>query len=144
MSRLNRRRRVLGFVLNLLVAGLMIGVGTPKFLGLAPPDRVESMGLTESIRLVGAGEIVTAILLLIPRTLSLGILLTSSFWGGAICVHMTHGQSYLLQSALLVLSWVGAYLRNPAVLGSFWESQGRTETSHVGHRAAESPLALER
>jgi hypothetical protein len=133
---------VLGFVLNLIVAGLMIGVGTPKFLGLAPPDRVESLGLTESIRLVGAGEIVTGILLLIPRTLSLGILLTSSFWGGAICVHMTHGQSYLLQSALLLLSWFGADLRNPAVFGSFWGCPERTETRDVGHRVADSPAPV--
>jgi hypothetical protein len=139
MSPLNRRKRVLGFVLNLLIGGVMIVAGMPKFLGLAPPDHVEHMGLAESIRLVGAGEIVTGILLLIPRTLSLGILLTSAFWGGAICVHMTHGQSYLLQSALLVLSWVGAYLRNPAVLGSFRGSQERTETSHIGHRVADSP-----
>jgi hypothetical protein len=139
MSGLAKRKRVLGFVLNLFISGLMIVAGTPKLLGLAPPDHVERMGLTESIRLVGAGEIVTGVLLLIPRTLSPGILLTSSFWGGAICVHMTHGQSYLLQSALLVLSWVGAYLRNPAVLGSFWERQQRTETSNMGHGMAGSP-----
>jgi hypothetical protein len=130
---------MLGFVLNLLIGGLMIVAGAPKFLGLAPPDHVERMGLTESIRLVGAGEIVTGVLLLIPRTLSLGILLTSSFWGGAICVHMTHGQYYVLQSALLVLSWVGAYLRNPAVLGSFWGRQERTETRNLGNSVAGSP-----
>ena len=139
MSSLNRRKRVLGFVINLLIGGIMIVAGAPKLVGLAPPDYVEKMGLTESIRLVGAGEIVTGVLLLIPRTLSPGILLTSSFWGGAICVHMTHGQSYLLQSALLVLSWVGAYLRNPAVLGSFWEHQEPTETSNLEHGMAGSP-----
>jgi hypothetical protein len=139
MRRLNGRKRVLGFVLNLLIGGLKIVAGTPKLLGLAPSDHVEQMGLTESIRLVGAGEIVTGVLLVIPRTLSLGILLTGSFWGGAICVHMTHGQSYLLQSALLVLSWVGAYLRNPAVLGSFWGRQERTDTSNIWHRIAGSP-----
>jgi hypothetical protein len=130
---------MLGFVLHLLIGGLMIVAGAPKLLGLAPPDHVERMGLTQSIRLVGAGEIVTGILLLIPRTLSLGILLTSAFWGGAICIHMTHTQSYGLQSALLVLSWVGAYLRNPAVLDSFWARQPRTETTNRGHGVAGSP-----
>jgi hypothetical protein len=139
MSNWNGRKRLLGFVLNLLIGGLMIAAGVPKLLGLAPPEHVATMGLTESIRLVGAGEIVTGILLLIPRTLSLGVLLTSSFWGGAICVHMTHGQSYLLQSLLLVLSWVGAYLRNPAVLGSFWEHQETTQTSNLEHGMASSP-----
>jgi hypothetical protein len=117
----------------------MIVAGAPKLLGLAPTEHVERLGLTDSIRIVGAGEIITGTLLLIPRTLSLGILLTSAFWGGAICVHMTHGQSYLLQSALLVLSWVGAYLRNPMVLGSFWGRQERTATSTLGHGVAGSP-----
>ena len=141
MSSLNRRKRIVGFVLHVLIGGLMIAVGLPKLLGFAPPEHVERMGLTESIRLVGAGEIITGVLLLIPRSLSLGILLTSSFWGGAICVHMTHGESYLLQSALLVVSWVGAYLRNPAVLGSFWGCQMRKELSSMEHSAAESSVA---
>jgi hypothetical protein len=117
----------------------MIVAGAPKLLGLAPTDHVEKMGLTQSIRLVGAGEIVTGALLLIPRTMSLGILLTSSFWGGAICIHMSHGQSYALQSALLVLSWVGAYLRNPAVLGSFWGRPATAETSNLGQGVVGSP-----
>jgi hypothetical protein len=32
---------------------------------------------------------------------------------------MAQGEPYLLQAVLLVLSWAGAYLRNPATLGSF-------------------------
>ena len=141
MSSLNRRKRIVGFVLHVLIGGLMIAVGLPKLLGFAPPEHVERMGLTESIRLVGAGEIITGVLLLIPRSLSLGILLTSSFWGGAICVHMTHGESYLLQSALLVVSWVGAYLRNPAVLGSFWGCRKQKELSSIKYGVAESSAA---
>jgi hypothetical protein len=69
--------------------------------------------------LIGSGALLTALLLLIPRTSSLGVLLTSSFWGGAICIHMAHGEPYLFQAVLLVLSWAGAYLRNPATLSSF-------------------------
>jgi hypothetical protein len=138
MSSLNRQKRVVGFVLHVLIGGMMIVAGLPKLLGFAPPEHVERMGLTESIRLVGTGEIITGILLLIPRTLSLGILLTSAFWGGAICVHMTHGESYLLPSALLLVSWVGAYLRNPAVLRSFWGCQMRNEPSRMEHGVAGS------
>jgi hypothetical protein len=137
----NRRKRVMGFVLTSLIGGLMIVAGAPKLLGLAPSDHVEHMGLTGSIRLVGAGEIVTGILLLIPRTLSLGILLTSAFWGGAICVHMTHGQSYVLQSAILAISWVGATLRNPAVLGSFWALPESTETTDTAQGVADLSAA---
>ena len=89
------------------------------------------------MRLIGAGALLTAILLLIPRTASLGILLTSSFWGGAICIHMAHGEPYLFQAVVLVLSWVGAYLRNPATFSSF---SGR---SAIGQEAAaESEAAI--
>lgn len=139
MTSLNRRKRVVGLVLHVLIGGSMIVAGSPKLVGLAPQEHVERMGLTESIRLVGAGEITTGILLLIPRTLSLGILLTSAFWGGAICVHMTHGESYLIQSALLVASWIGAYLRNPVVLASFWKCQRRNEMSSIEQGGAGAP-----
>jgi hypothetical protein len=136
MSNWDSRKRVVGLVLHALIGGLMIAVGTPKLLGLAPPEQVERLGLTDSIRLIGAGEIIAGILLLIPRTLSLGILLTSAFWGGAICLHMSRGESYLLQSALLVASWVGAYLRYPAVLGDLWKNQNRSEPSGVANGVA--------
>jgi hypothetical protein len=83
-------------------------------------------GLGEQARLIGAGAILTALLLLIPRTSSLGILLASSFWGGAICIHIAHGETFFVQTVLLVLSWAGAYLHNPATLSSFSGPQGLT------------------
>jgi hypothetical protein len=46
--------------------------------------------------------------------------------GGAICIHMAHGEPYLFQALMLVLSWAGAYLRNPATLSSFSGPPGMT------------------
>jgi hypothetical protein len=110
---------IAGLVLHALIGGLLIVTGSEKILGLVPPEALAKYGLGEEVRLIGAGAVLTALLLLIPRTSSLGVLLTSSFWGGAICTHMAHGEPYLFQAVLLVLSWVGAYLRNPATLSSF-------------------------
>jgi hypothetical protein len=111
--------QVAGLALHVLIGGLMIFAGSGKVLGFFPPDAVAKYGLGEQILLIGAGELITALLLLIPRTSSLGVLLASAFWGGAICIHMAHGEPYAFQSALLVLTWVGAYLRNPATFSSF-------------------------
>jgi hypothetical protein len=111
--------KLIGVVLHLLIGGLLILTGAQKILGLVPPEALAIYGLGEQVRLIGAGAILTALLLVIPRTSSLGILLTSSFWGGAICIHMAHGEPYLFQAVVLVLSWAGAYLRNPATLSSF-------------------------
>jgi hypothetical protein len=112
--------KIAGLVLHLLIGGLLIFTGAQKVLGSAPPEALVKFGLGEQVRLIGAGAILCALLLLIPRTSSLGILLTSSFWGGAICMHMAHGEPYLFQVVMLVLSWAGAYLRNPATLSSFF------------------------
>ena len=108
-----------GLVLHILIGGLLIFTGSQKVLGSVPPEALVGYGLGEQARLIGAGALLTALLLLIPRTSSLGVLLTSAFWGGAICTHMAHGEPYLFQAVMLVLSWAGAYLRNPATLSSF-------------------------
>ena len=111
--------KIAGLVLHLLIGGLLIVTGSQKVLGSAPPEALVKLGLGEQARLIGAGAILTALLLLIPRTSSLGLLLASAFWGGAICIHMAHGEPYIFQATVLVLSWTGAYLRNPATLSSF-------------------------
>jgi hypothetical protein len=128
--------KIAGLVLHILIGGLMIFTGSQKVLGLVPPEALAKYGLGEQVRSIGAGAVLTALLLLIPRTSSLGILLTSSFWGGAICIHMAHGEPYLFQAVMLFLSWAGAYLRNPATLISFSGPPGMTREV-----AAESELA---
>jgi hypothetical protein len=117
--------KIAGLVLHTLIGGLMMVTGWEKVLGLVPPEALGKYGLAEQVRLIGAGAVLTALLLLIPRTSSLGLLLTSSFWGGAICIHMAHGEPYLFQAVLLVLLWAGGYLRNPATLSSFSSPAGR-------------------
>jgi hypothetical protein len=112
-------KTITGLVLHGLIAGIMILAGSAKVLGLFPPDAVAKLGLTGWITVIGAGELTTAVLLLVPRTSSLGVLLASSFWGGAICLHMSKGEPFVLQSALLLLTWVGAYLRVPGVFDGF-------------------------
>jgi hypothetical protein len=126
-----------GLVVHLLIGGLLIFTGSQKVLGSVPPEALVKYGLAELARLIGAGAILTALLLLTPRTSSLGILLTSAFWGGAICTHMAHGEPYFAQAALLALSWAGAFLRNPATLGSISGSPGM-----VREAAAESEPAV--
>ena len=112
-------KTIAGWVLHGLVGGAMLLAGSAKVLGLFPPEQVEKLGLSVPIQLIGAGELVSAILLLVPRTASLGVLLTSGFWGGAICLHMSKGEPFVLQSVFLLLTWVGAFLRVPGAFASF-------------------------
>jgi hypothetical protein len=122
MNRIDTVRRVAGFLLHLAVCGLMIMAGTGKLFGFAPPEVVDNLnqhGLGGQIKLIATGELLSALLLLVPWTESLGLLLTSGFWGGVICYHMSHGESYAQGGVLLLLTWVGAWLRYPETLVSF-------------------------
>ena len=112
-------KTIAGWVLHGLIGGIMILAGSAKVFGLFPPDQVAKMGLSLPVAVIGAGELASAVLLLIPRTSSLGLLLSSAFWGGAICLHMSKGEPFVLQSVLLLLTWVGAYLRVPETFASF-------------------------
>jgi hypothetical protein len=115
----NRWLKVTGYVVNALIAALMIFAGSGKAFGFAPPDIVEKLravGLGDRIQLIGFGEMTAAVLLLIPFTSPLGVLLTSGFWGGVICIHMSHQEDILFPSALLALTWLGGYLRGSVPL----------------------------
>jgi hypothetical protein len=115
-------KTIAGWVLHILIGGVMLLAGSAKLLGLFLPEQVAKMGLGVPIQVIGAGEVLSALLLLIPRTTSLGVLLTSAFWGGAICLHMSKGEPFVLQSVFLLLTWVGAYCRAPVMFGSFFAS----------------------
>jgi hypothetical protein len=123
-------KTITGWTLHGLIGGIMLLAGSAKVLGLFPPDQVEKLGLSLPIRVIGAGELITALLLLIPRTASLGVLLASGFWGGAICLHISKGEPFVLQSVFLLVTWVGAYVRVPGTFASF-----------AGTSPAERPIA---
>jgi hypothetical protein len=112
-------QKITGWVLHGLIAGIMILAGSAKVFGLFPPEEVAKLGLSLPIQVIGVGELACAILLLVPRTSSLGLLLTSAFWGGAICLHMSKAELFVIPSAFLLVTWVGGYLRVPGAFGSF-------------------------
>lgn len=113
-----------GAILHWLIGAAMILSGVMKLVGPAPDEKtlelLKSSGLLEDMQLIAVGEIITAVLLILPWTSSLGVLLTSGFWGGAILFHLgPEGGSYLVQSVFLLLTWLGAFLRLPAMFSSF-------------------------
>jgi uncharacterized membrane protein YphA (DoxX/SURF4 family) len=119
MNPRNKWLKWVGFVLNALVAALMLFAGSGKVFGSMPPEfaeKIRSYGLDGRIHLIGAGEMIAALLLVIPWTSPLGTLLTSGFWGGAICLHMSHHEDILLPSIFLAVTWLGAYLRGSVPL----------------------------
>ncbi len=71
---------------------------------------------------IGVLEIAGAALYVFPKTASLGVLVLSSYFGGAIVAHMSHGELYVVPAILLGLVWIAQYLRRPEMLASLFDS----------------------
>src|SRR5258708_19610135 len=100
---MSRARQIAGWVLTVLLTALFVASATMKLMKTAQVvEMFEKWGLGNEVLLIGVGELTSAILFLIPRTHSLGVLLLSAYMGGAIVTHIHHGESYVAQSIFLV------------------------------------------
>jgi len=121
----SKTRKIASWILVLLLTAVFAMSAAGKLSGQEPmKSHFEEWGLSHMTTVIAVGEIVSALLFLIPRTSSVGTLLLSSHMGGAICIHMAHGELYVIQSIILVLVWVTQYLRYPELLVSFQRRPG--------------------
>ena len=102
--------KIVAWVIAGLLTALYLFSAYGKLSNLA---QMEAMKLGDWGLIIAIGEIVSALLFLIPKTNKYGTLLLSSYMGGAIIIHMTGGTSILIPSIVLVLVWVVAFLRDP-------------------------------
>ena len=126
-----KSQKITGWVLVSLVSAALAFAGAGKLFGFAPTEVVEALtkaGIHDRMPLIGAGALVTSLLLFFPRTASLGVLLASSYWGGAILFHFVAGDSFVPPAVLLVMTWAGTALRGPWLLGSFCCGTACTKT----------------
>ncbi len=113
----NRMVAWTGTGLHILIGALMVFSGIMKLV--MTPDMIPEdvcQGVRDHIKIIGIGEIISALLLLPAELLPIGMLLCSSFWGGAIMAHMSKSEPYVAQSVLLILTWLGGALRRPDLL----------------------------
>ena len=114
-----RWHRTAGNLLIVLAGLALIGSASAKFAQVPQVvAELNGFGFQGKLMVLATGEALSALLLLVPLTRSLGLLLVSGLLGGAIATHMQHGQSYVGPAVLLLLVWLGAWLSHPEVLWS--------------------------
>jgi hypothetical protein len=115
-----KARSITGTTLIVLGGVLLIGSAGAKLAHVPQVvAQMNSVGFSgEKITIIAILELVSALLFLIPATRSAGLLLVSSFLGGAIATHLQHGQPILPPSIMLILLWAGSWLRHPVILWS--------------------------
>jgi hypothetical protein len=121
-------RRRGGTALIGLVGLILAASSITKLVGVpAVVQQFEAFGFGGKIVLLGILEATTAVLFLLPRTRSLGLLMISAFLGGAIATHLQHGLVPFPPAIVLALAWAGVWLRHPVVFWSFDRARGTLE-----------------
>ena len=110
-TEISKTKKIAAWVIAGLLTALYLFSASGKLF--LHPEQMEQMHLANWRVIIALGEIVSALLFLFPKTNKFGTLLLSSYMGGAIIIHMTGGMSIMLPSVVLILVWVGCYLRNP-------------------------------
>ncbi|MFK0165338.1 DoxX family protein [Rhizobium sp. NPDC090279] len=111
----------LGWVLSaIVILALAADAAVDLFAPSLISAQMEETGFPASLATaVGLIILVCVVLYAIPRTAVLGAILTTGFFGGAICAHFRLGEigspPQLISLLLGVVAWGGLYLRDERV-----------------------------
>lgn len=99
----------ISILLGLFLAGFS---GLGKLMGGEDVVAMFTKGGIDDWRtIIGIGEIVSAILFVVPATQRFGTWLLSAYFGGAIMYHMTIGESIMVPAAFLIIIWILSIFR---------------------------------
>ncbi|HEV8282787.1 MAG TPA: DoxX family protein [Chitinophagaceae bacterium] len=104
-----------------VIAGLLILVSASMKLASMPQlvEVYSQIGLVEYIKILGVAELLFVIAFLISRTMKLGFLLLTAYFGGAMAVELSHGNIFIFPAIILTLIWIAAFLRDPSIFKPF-------------------------
>ena len=123
---------IVGWVLSGLLGAALVLSAWFKFF--PPEEMVKQMKdspLLGWILIIGIGELVSAILFLVPRTAVPGTLLLSSYFGGAIVAHMMQRESILVPSIFLILTGLPPRSACRNCDSGFWATSQGPRQAHV-------------
>jgi hypothetical protein len=137
---MNTKQRITGNILVVLGGLMLLGSAGVK-LARVPivVSQMAAMGFDgNKLIFIAALEVVSAVIFLIPLTRSAGLLLVSAYLGGAIATHLQHDLPLIQPSFVLLLIWLGAWLRHPGMLWSFGQvTKSARQTANTAIRASE-------
>jgi hypothetical protein len=121
----NNTRKIIKWIPTALIA-LVITSGACMKLAAAPSlvDIYSKIGLLSWLQALGAIELIFLTLFLLPRTMKLGFLLLTGYFGGAMAVELSHGSVFIAPGIILSVTWIAAYLRD----ASIFKSAGKQKT----------------
>lgn len=115
------KKQTVGNILITLLGILLLGSAAAKFAHIPKIEtQMAAMGFGgNKLLFIALLELASAALFLLPLTRSFGLVLVSSYLGGAIATHVQHDLPILVPSILLLVIWLGVWLRHREAFWSF-------------------------
>ena len=117
--------RLAGRITTALVVAFVLFNSIIKLLRLEPVvESFAQLGLPLELAIpIGLVELAAVGLYAVPRTAPLGAVMLTAIMGGAIAIHLRLGSPWLTHTLfgvwLGVLTWLGIWLRDPAIRALF-------------------------
>ena len=96
------------------ITGTLISLSAMFKLTHAAPlvEHYTQLGIVQYMPLLGMMELVLVILFIHPRTVKIGLLLCTAYYGGAMATEFSHGSMMVPPMIVMVLVWASAFVRN--------------------------------
>jgi hypothetical protein len=108
----NKITNIISIVLMVLLSLMLASSAFAKFSGSEEVvNGMTAIGLGGVIFIIGAVELLSVILFLVPRTRKVGFLLLLSYLGGAASIELAAGQ-FPVALVLIAIAWTAVFLRN--------------------------------
>lgn len=108
----NKTITIISWILIILPSLMLL---MSAFMKLSSADEMVKaftvMNALHLLPILGTIELVSVILLLIPKTYKIGFLLVTAYLGGALATELLGGQEPIA-AALLAVVWIGVFLRD--------------------------------
>lgn len=106
---------IVGWVLSVLGCLLLVFSAVMKLMGGPQLDQgMGHLGLPHSMVLpLAILELTCTAIYLVPPTAVVGAILLTGYLGGAMCTHWRVGDPFIVQVILILVLWLGLYLREP-------------------------------
>jgi hypothetical protein len=100
-----------------LLAAIVIAMSACMKLASVPQlvEIYSRIGVLEYMKILGATELLFIALFLISRTMKIGFLLLTAYYGGAMAVELSHGNVFIFPTLILATIWIAVSFRDPSI-----------------------------